>query len=217
MVPTASCAQLSLHPQFRAPGLCRTQGYPMLCPVERDTPSFLEPASLGRADWLEGRGWRPWTPASHGPGEVQGVSRPPHSSPTAGSLSVAPAVSHAGPGTEVTGQAPTSGSQDLQVSRVPGQCRVASGHSQGDVPVQELLQLLQEGLPLRTQPECQAQASPPYLPPGRTQPSPGATPLPTAQSQTDVQPTGSEPAGDHLQRGAGEGWVRHTPDGTTSR
>ena len=45
-------------------------------------------------------------------------------------------------------QAPTSAFQDLQVSGVLGRSRVAGGHGQGHVSVQQLLQLLQEGLAL---------------------------------------------------------------------
>ena len=97
----------------------------MLCPLGNDTSGSLELAP-GEAHLkaLAALGSRPPPPGQ------PHCSRP---SP--------------GPGR----QEPTSGHQDLQVGGVPDQCRGAGGHSQGNVSVQQLLQLLQKGLSLREQ------------------------------------------------------------------
>lgn len=121
----------------------------MLCPVENGTFGSLEPALCpGEAD---SKDLRALGPALLGcPREVQGTFPTPTSFP----CPVVPARQPM-PDTRAVVpsmvQVPTSGSQNLQVGGCPGQCRAAGGHSQGNVPAQQLLQLLQKSLSLQGQ------------------------------------------------------------------
>lgn len=84
-------------------------------------------------------------------------------------------------------QAPTSAFQDLQVSGVLGRSWGAGGHGQGHVSVQQLLQLLQEGLALLEQ--ARVRERPPY--PTRRGPDlPRGGPNCPQLGQTDGQPAG---------------------------
>lgn len=94
----------------------------MLCPLGNDTSGSLEPApGEAHSKALAALGSRPPPPG-----------RPHCSRPSPG------------PGW----REPTSGHQDLQVGGVRDQCRGTGGHGQGDISVQQLLQLPQKGLSL---------------------------------------------------------------------
>lgn len=149
----ASGSLLSFHPQLRALDAAGPRGHPVLCPLGNDTsgPWNRPPGRPTR------RRLRPQAP-----------SLPP-GSPTA----------LAGSRAQDSRHPPTSGFQDLQVSGVLGRGRGAGGHSQGHVSVQQLLQLLQEGLALWEQARVRERLPHPTrrgrgLPPRRPQ-------LPTAR------------------------------------
>lgn len=174
IVPAASCSWLSLRPQVQAAGLSRARRpHPVLCPWERTR----------QAPWNRPRGKptgrcsQPWAP-----GLPQAA---PLLSPCARAVAGQPLPRPGGQGPMA--QAPTSGRQDLQVGGLPGQCRGAGGHHQGDVPIQQLLQLLQKGLSLGEQASCEG----PPLPPGGPRPLPGGHPDCPQLHQTCRPPDGT--------------------------